>query len=168
MLSIRPALAQMHSVPAGRDLSPNRYLRASRRACRSSRASAGSRSHSTVAQRSTRTNARMRRFLRLWEACVACRSRARSGGCYSADMAKVAESVTLDEDVEEELRKLAERSGRPLDQLANSALRDYVRYEGEVGSSIERGLGDLDGGRTRTTDEVLAYLREQRLARNSG
>jgi predicted transcriptional regulator len=40
-----------------------------------------------------------------------------------------AESVTLDEDVQEELRKLAQRSGRPLEVLANAALRDYVRYE---------------------------------------
>jgi len=37
--------------------------------------------------------------------------------------------VTLDEDVQEELRKLAQRSGRPLEVLANAALRDYVRYE---------------------------------------
>jgi hypothetical protein len=40
--------------------------------------------------------------------------------------------------------------------LANAALREYVRYENQVGASIERGLGDLDAGRTRTTDEVLA------------
>jgi len=81
-------------------------------------------------------------------------------------MGKPAESVTLDDDVQEELRKLAERSGRPVGALANAALRDYVRYENQVGASIERGLADLDGGRTRTTEEVLAFLEEQRLARN--
>ena len=83
-------------------------------------------------------------------------------------MGNPAESVTLDEDVQEELRKLAERSGRPLDVLANSALRDYVRYENQVGDSVQRGLSDLDAGRTRTTDEVLAYLKEQRRARSNG
>ncbi len=83
-------------------------------------------------------------------------------------MVKAAESVTLDEDVQEELRKLAERSGRPLDVLANAALRDFVRYENQVGASIERGLADLDAGRTRTTDAVLAYLQDQRRARNRG
>ncbi len=81
-------------------------------------------------------------------------------------MGKAAESVTLDEDVQEELRKLAERSGQPLGALANAALRDYVRYESQVGASIERGLGDADAGRVRSTEEVLAYLQEQRRLRS--
>jgi predicted transcriptional regulator len=80
-------------------------------------------------------------------------------------MGKPAESLTLDDDVEEELRKLAERSGRPVDVLANAALRDYVRYENQTSGSIERGLNDLAAGQTRTTDEVFAYLHEQRRAR---
>jgi predicted transcriptional regulator len=80
-------------------------------------------------------------------------------------MAKAAESVVLDDDVEEELRKLAERSGRPLGVLANAALRDYVRYENQAGASIERGLGDLEAGRVRSTEEVLAHLQEQRRLR---
>jgi len=83
-------------------------------------------------------------------------------------MGKAAESVTLDDDVQEELRKLSERSGRPLGVLANAALRDYARYENQVGASIERGLSDLEAGRTRTTDEVLAFVQEQRLARSRG
>ncbi len=83
-------------------------------------------------------------------------------------MSKPAEHVTLDEDVESELRKLAERSGRPLDVLANAALRDYVRYENQVGESVQRGIADLDAGHTRTTEEVLSYLQEQRLARSRG
>lgn len=83
-------------------------------------------------------------------------------------MGKAAEHVTLDEDVENELRKLAERSGRPLDVVANAALRDFVRYENEVSESVQRGIADLDSGRTRTTDEVLSYLQEQRRARNNG
>lgn len=83
-------------------------------------------------------------------------------------MSKPAESVTLDEDVEEELRKLAERSGRSVEVLANAALRDYVRYENQVGASIERGMADLDAGRARSTHEVLAYLAEQRRARTGG
>ena len=83
-------------------------------------------------------------------------------------MGKPAESVTLDDDVQEELRKLAERSGRPLGVLANAALRDYVRYENQVGASIERGFADLEDGRVRSTDEVLAYLQEQRRLRSRG
>lgn len=80
-------------------------------------------------------------------------------------MGKPAESVTLDDDVQVELRKLAARSGRPLEALANAALRDYVRYENQVGASVERGLADLDASRSRTTDEVLALLQERRTHR---
>ncbi|HEY5926275.1 MAG TPA: ribbon-helix-helix protein, CopG family [Kofleriaceae bacterium] len=83
-------------------------------------------------------------------------------------MGKAAESVTLDDDVQEELRKLAERSGRTLSVLANAALRDYLRYENQVGSSIERGLADFESGRARTTEEVATYLQEQRRLRSRG
>jgi predicted transcriptional regulator len=87
------------------------------------------------------------------------------GQLHSGSMGKPAESVVLDEDVQEELRKLAERSGRPVGALANAALRGYVRYEGHVAASIERGVADLDAGRARTTEEVLAYLEAQRRSR---
>jgi predicted transcriptional regulator len=83
-------------------------------------------------------------------------------------MGIAAESVKLDEDVHEELRKLSESSGRPLAVLANDALRDFLRYERSVAAAIDRGVTDLDAGRTRTTDEVLALLEEQRLARGRG
>jgi predicted transcriptional regulator len=83
-------------------------------------------------------------------------------------MGTPAESVKLDDDVHEELRKLSESSGRPLGVLANDALRDFLRYERLVGEAVERGVADLDAGRTRTTAEVLAFLEEQRLARGRG
>jgi predicted transcriptional regulator len=76
-----------------------------------------------------------------------------------------AESVTLDEDVQEELSKLAERSGRPIGVLANAALRDFLRFESELAASIERGVADIDAGRTRTNDQMVAHLQEQRRAR---
>ncbi len=85
-----------------------------------------------------------------------------TSACYAPRMGKPADSVTLDHDVDEALHKLAERSGRPVDVLVNAALRDYVRYESQVDASIERGLADLGAGRTRTTDEVLAYLHDRR------
>ena len=83
-------------------------------------------------------------------------------------MGPPAESVKLDDDVHEELRKLSESSGRPLGVLANDALRDFLRYEGLVAAAIGRGVADLDAGRTRTTEGVLAFLEEQRLARGRG
>lgn len=83
-------------------------------------------------------------------------------------MDRAAATVKLDDDVQEELRKLAERSGRSLGALANEALRDSVRYENQVAASVERGVADLEAGRTRTTDEVLALLEQQRLARSGG
>lgn len=81
------------------------------------------------------------------------------------DMGRPAESVKLDDDVHEELSKLAKRSGRPVGALANDALRDFVRCENQVAAAIDRGVADLEAGRTRTTEEVLALLERQRLAR---
>jgi predicted transcriptional regulator len=78
---------------------------------------------------------------------------------------KEVESVTLDDDAVDDLRRLAERSGRRLDTIANAALRDYLRYENEVTASIERGVADLDVGRARTTTELLEHLGAQRRAR---
>jgi predicted transcriptional regulator len=80
-------------------------------------------------------------------------------------MSASAASVTLDDDVEQALRRLAERSGRAIGALANAALRDYVRYEDQVGASVDRGMADLEDGHTRTTEEVRAFLRAQRDAR---
>lgn len=80
-------------------------------------------------------------------------------------MDEPAVSVTLDDDVGEDLRKLADRAGRPLGVLANAALRDYLRYEHDVGASIERGIDDLEAGRVRTTENVRAFLQEQRRVR---
>lgn len=88
--------------------------------------------------------------------------------CYIVAMGSPAESVKLDDDVHEELRKLSESSGRPLGALANDALRDFLRHERSVAAAIDRGVADLDAGRTRTTDEVLSFLEQQRLARGRG
>ena len=94
---------------------------------------------------------------------------ARGGeACYLALVGTAAESVKLDEDVHEALRKLANRSGRPLGALVNDALRDFVRYENQVAAALDRGVTDLEAGRTRTTEEVFALLEQQRLARTRG
>jgi len=61
----------------------------------------------------------------------------------SVVMGTAAESVKLDDDVHEELRKLSESSGRPPAVLANDALRDFLRYEKSVAGSIDRGVSDL-------------------------
>lgn len=91
--------------------------------------------------------------------------RPRFHACYPHLMGKAEETVLLDDDVQVELSKLAMRSGRLPDALANAALRDYLRYENEVGSSIEQGLSDLKAGRVFTTSEVLSFLEEQRRSR---
>ncbi|HEX3483107.1 MAG TPA: ribbon-helix-helix protein, CopG family [Kofleriaceae bacterium] len=83
-------------------------------------------------------------------------------------MDPAAATVKLDDDVQEELRKLAERSGRSLGALANEALRDFLRYEHQLAASIDSGLADLDEYRTRAAHEVLALLEQQRLARTRG
>jgi len=85
-----------------------------------------------------------------------------------AVMGTAGASVNLDEDVHEELHKLAKRSSRPLSALANDALRDFIRYENQVAAAIDRGITDLEAGRARTTEEVFALLEQQRLARTRG
>jgi len=62
-------------------------------------------------------------------------------------MATGAGTVQLDDDVDEALRKLAKRFGRPLGALANDALRDFVRYENQVAAATERGSSDRARGR---------------------
>jgi hypothetical protein len=42
------------------------------------------------------------------------------------------------------------------------ALHDCIRDEKHAGASIERGVSDLEARRTRTTEEVLDFLRERR------
>jgi len=79
-------------------------------------------------------------------------------------MSKPTESVTLEDDVQEELRKLATRCGLSMEVLVNSALRDYIRYENAVISSMERGLSDLDAGHVSTGEDVLEIVRRAREA----
>ncbi|HEY4180225.1 MAG TPA: hypothetical protein VGM90_25455 [Kofleriaceae bacterium] len=79
-------------------------------------------------------------------------------------MSKPTESVTLEDDVQEELRKLATRCGLSMEVLVNSALRDYIRYENAVISSVERGLSDLDAGRVSSSGDVLEIVRRAREA----
>ncbi|GEM_PF-3010914 len=81
-------------------------------------------------------------------------------------MKPAANNVVLDDDVDEDLRKLAERSGRSVGSVVNETLREYLRYEKTVMESVERGIADLGGGRPRTTAEVVAFLEEQRTARS--
>jgi len=86
--------------------------------------------------------------------------------CYTVCMDRAAGTVKLDDDVREELRKLAERSGCSVDALASEVLRAYVRYQNLLAASIERGIHDLEVGGTWTVHEVLALLAQQRLARS--
>lgn len=85
--------------------------------------------------------------------------------CYTQDMSKSSEIVTLDEDVQQELKSLADRSGRSVDAFANAVLRAYVQYERDFIQSVERGLEDVKAGRVHTTDEVRARLEEHRRSR---
>jgi predicted transcriptional regulator len=82
-------------------------------------------------------------------------------------MGDPAESVVIDGDVLEALRKLSARSGQPIDALVNAALRDYIRYENEIVSSVERGISDVDAGRWSTSDEMREILDRAREALTS-
>lgn len=73
-------------------------------------------------------------------------------------------SVTLDDDVLEELRELAALSGQRIEALVNAVLRDYLRHETAVASSGERGLSDSEAGRSSTSDDLLEIVKRAREA----
>ena len=81
-------------------------------------------------------------------------------------MDPAAAMVKLDDDLQEELRKLAKHSGCSPSALANEVLRDFIRYQNLLAASIERGIDDLEVGGTWAVHEVLALLAQQRLARS--
>ena len=76
--------------------------------------------------------------------------------------------LRLDEQLVDDLRALAARSGRDIDELAIAALREYVRYTRELMASVEDGLRDADTGRVHDIAEVRAYLAHRREARTKG
>ena len=75
------------------------------------------------------------------------------------------DEIELDEDVQEGLRRLAERSSRSPSELANAALRELVSYEERLHESIARGLADIEAGRVMDTDELRQRLAERRRRR---
>jgi predicted transcriptional regulator len=84
---------------------------------------------------------------------------------YTDNMNKSSESVTLDEDVQRELKKFADRMGQSVDAVANAVLRAYARAENDFVESVARGIADAEAGRVHTTAEVRAILEEQRRLR---
>ncbi len=70
--------------------------------------------------------------------------------------------MQLDDDVQEGLERMVERSGQGAVARANEALRELFRYEDRLGSSIERGIADIEAGRVMSTEELVRELADRR------
>lgn len=67
-------------------------------------------------------------------------------------------TITLDADVKAELDALAAQQGIPAEDLAKAALLNKLRYERYVQASIDRGLADVEAGRTYEEAEIESLL----------
>ncbi len=78
-----------------------------------------------------------------------------------------ATEVLVDDDVRQRLHRVAQRSGQPIAELTNAALRDFLDDEEGLAASIERGIADADAGRVMTSEQVLSLLDKRRAERNN-
>lgn len=67
-------------------------------------------------------------------------------------------ALALSETAVRELTGLAERMGRPADELLAEAVRRYVDDERQILEGIERGIADADAGRTVDHEAVVAWV----------
>lgn len=66
--------------------------------------------------------------------------------------------IAIDEATGRALAGLAARLDRPLEAIADEAIRLHVERETTVVEAIEEGLADLREGRTLPHDEVVAQV----------
>ena len=74
--------------------------------------------------------------------------------------------VRLTAELENELARVAARSGRTPQQLATDVLTRGLQYERRFIESVEQGIASADAGRLIPDPDVLVWL-EQQEARES-
>lgn len=72
--------------------------------------------------------------------------------------ALVSMEVRLTPELEHQLDDLAARTGRPVDQLAATALARGLEEERRFLEAVERGIESADAGRFVEDEQVLAWL----------
>ena len=66
-------------------------------------------------------------------------------------------NLPLDEKIVDELKAIAKKAGRPVEELAGEALLDFLEKE-KRRQVVERGRADLQAGRTVDADAMDRWL----------
>ena len=77
-------------------------------------------------------------------------------------MSDEAGRVFLGSDLASRLEAIAERTGISAEDLAAHAVKMYVDQIEEIQAGIDRGLADVEAGRTVTMDEARETIRKLR------
>jgi predicted transcriptional regulator len=63
-------------------------------------------------------------------------------------------TIDLPDDARQALDRLAQQTGRPIDDLVNQAVRDYLDLQGWQRQKIEAGIAAADRGEFATEQEL--------------
>lgn len=76
-------------------------------------------------------------------------------------MASIVLPFTLSDDLRRRLEALAQRDEQLASRFVELVLREALDYEDAVKQSIDRGLADIDAGRTMSTQELARRIDER-------
>ena len=64
-------------------------------------------------------------------------------------------TIDLEDDTRRALDRLAQQTGRPIDDLVNQAVRDYLQLQEWQRQKIEAGIAAAERGEFATEDELM-------------
>jgi predicted transcriptional regulator len=64
-------------------------------------------------------------------------------------------TIDLEDDTRRALDRLAQQTGRPIDDLVNQAVRDYLQLQEWQRQKIEAGIAAAERGEFSTEDELM-------------
>ncbi|MCP4502122.1 MAG: hypothetical protein GY822_19365 [Deltaproteobacteria bacterium] len=67
-------------------------------------------------------------------------------------------TLDLEDKMSRDLTRLSHRRGRSQAELAKEAVKQFIDYENSLQASIDAGVEDLNAGRVKTTEEMMANL----------
>ncbi len=76
-------------------------------------------------------------------------------------MASIVLPFTLSDDLRRRLEELAQRDEQLASRFVELVLREALDYEDAMKQSIDRGLADIEAGRTMTNEELARRIDER-------
>lgn len=73
-------------------------------------------------------------------------------------MASTVLPIALPDELRRRIEKLAARNEKLASLFVESVLREALDYDEALHASVERGLADVEAGRTMTTEELTARI----------